>query len=121
MSGSAMKNLRIFSSLCGQKAMPYVIIVTTMWGYVPEELGVKREEELKRDVWKDMVADGCKIERFENTRSSAWRIIGGLADKPGIQVQLSREIVDGRLGLTQTIAGIASEDRERDSQDRIVV
>jgi hypothetical protein len=121
MSGSAMKNLRIFSSLCGQKAMPYVIIVTTMWGYVSEELGVKREEELKRDVWKDMVADGCKIERFEDTRSSAWRIIGSLADKPGIQAQLSSEIVDGRLGLTQPIAGIASEDHEQNFQDRIVV
>jgi len=117
-----MKNLRIFSSLCGQMAMPNVVIVTTMWRNIPEELGIRREEELKRDVWKDMVAGGCRTERFQDTHKSTWGIIGSLADKAPIQVQLSKDIVDGRLNIKETIAGIASAYHEQDYQpDRVVV
>ena len=74
MSGSTMKNLQIFSSLCGQMVMPNVVIVT-MWHNIPEELSIRREEELKKDVWKDMVAGGCRTEPFQDTHESAWGII----------------------------------------------
>jgi hypothetical protein len=106
MSGAAMKNLRLFSSLCGQKAMPNVVIVTTMWAYIPEDLGIRREEELKKEVWKDMVADGCRIERFDDIRESAWRIIS-LAKEDSAQVLLPREIVHTDLRLNETRVGIA--------------
>ncbi len=116
-----MKNLRIFSSLCGQMAMPNVVIVTTMWRNIPEELGIRREEELKKDVWKDMVAGGCRTERFQDTHESAWGIIGSLADKAPIQVQLSKEIVDGGLNIKETIAGISAYHERETQPDRIVV
>lgn len=69
-----MENLRLFSSLCGQQVMPNVVIVTTMWSDVPGEVGTKREEDLKRDVWTDMMP-GCRIERFKDTCKSTWDII----------------------------------------------
>jgi chromosome condensin MukBEF ATPase and DNA-binding subunit MukB len=107
MAGSVLKNLEIFASLCGQKAMPNVILVTTMWGDVQHEKGVRREEELKREFWKDMLANGCTTERFQDTFGSAWRIIDGLDDAQWARVQLSYEIVDRRMRLQQTQAGIA--------------
>jgi hypothetical protein len=101
-----MKNLRLFSSLCGQIAMPHVRIVTTMWCYVPKELGDRRQEELKGEVWKEMLDGGCSVQDFENTRESAWRVIDSLQNGPA-QVQLPNEIVVDHLRLNETAAGIA--------------
>jgi hypothetical protein len=76
MAGSLLKNLQMFASLCGQKAMKNVVIATTMWSEVKMESGVRREEELKRDFWHVMLAGGCRTERFEDTYESAWSIVG---------------------------------------------
>jgi len=86
--------------------MPRVVIATTMWSDVREEIGVRREHELKRDFWKDMLAHGCRTERFKDTYESAWRIIGSLAEKERAQVLLPSEIVDSHLKLNETQAGI---------------
>ena len=105
MSGSVMKNLQIFASLCGQQAMPHVILVTTMWGELKEEAtGVRREEQLKAVFWKDMLADGSMTERYDHTRESAWRIVGSLVDRDHAPVLLSREMVDHELSLSETTA-----------------
>jgi len=81
MSGSAMKNLRLFSSMCGKDAMPNVVIVTTMWSKVSEVEGTERETDLKRDVWNEMLGGGCSVVRFKDTLDSAWDIIGNIPQK----------------------------------------
>jgi chromosome condensin MukBEF ATPase and DNA-binding subunit MukB len=101
-----MKNLRLFSSFCGQMAMPHVKFVTTMWCYVPEELGTRRQEELKGEVWREMLDDGCSVQRFENTYQSAWRIIGKLRNHDRAQILLPDKIVGTRLQLNRTTAGV---------------
>jgi len=106
MAGSAAKNLRLFVDMCGQKAMTNVIIVTTMWSEVIEEDAVRREEELKRDFWNDLLASGCQVSRFQETRESAWSIVDGITGKLGAQVQISSEMVDFRRKLNETTAGI---------------
>jgi chromosome condensin MukBEF ATPase and DNA-binding subunit MukB len=108
MTGSMVKNLRIFTSLCGQKAMPNVIIATTMWDKVDKEEGIQREQELKDELWKDILAQGCRCKRFENTYESAWHIVSDLVDveKDRAPVLLPREIVDTHLRLNETKAGI---------------
>jgi hypothetical protein len=88
MTSSLLNNLQTFASFCGQTAMPNVVITTTMWGKVDDEEGDQREEELKNDFWKEMVAQGCKTERFDNTYESAWRIIGSVAGKAGIPSEI---------------------------------
>jgi len=105
MSGSAMKNLRLFSSICGQEAMKNVVIVTTMWSKVSEVEGTERERDLKRDVWNDMLSSGCSIEHFKDTHRSAWDIVGSIEKKEQTEVQLPREIVDTRLRLNETQVG----------------
>ena len=97
MTGSVLKNLQIFASLCGHKAMPNVVIATTMWGKVSKEEGNEREDELRRDFWGEMVAHGCRTERFENTYDSAWRIIGSVVGKDGVSSEIvgnARQIAD---------------------------
>lgn len=75
MDGSLLKNLQIFAKLLGPKAMPNVVIATTMWSEVSDDEGMRREHDLQR-LLQDMVADGCRIQRFNNTRDSAWNIVG---------------------------------------------
>jgi len=106
MKGSALKNLRMFGDVLGNKAMPNVIMVTTKWNNVGKE-GVKREQELKTHFWKDMIAGGCGIARFEDSYDSAWNIIGSFRGEHTAQVQLPREMVDSKHRLNETQAGIA--------------
>jgi hypothetical protein len=60
MPGSVLMNLQVFAAMCGQTAMPNVILATTMWDLVDEQLGYARAQQLKNKFWKDMVADGCR-------------------------------------------------------------
>jgi len=60
-----------------------------MWSDVREDTGARREEELKREFWNEMLANGCRTERFEDTHDSAWRIIGSLAETIKPQVAVS--------------------------------
>jgi len=94
MSGTAIKSLRLFSGLCGQKTMPNVVIVTTMWTLVPDEWGTKREEVLKAEVWHDMLRDGCKTERFKDTYESAWDIVRSVLQKDSSVAPFDREKID---------------------------
>jgi len=105
MSGSLQKNLLLFKSLCGQEAMPNVVIATTMWRRVWGTEGEDREARLKSAYWADMMAQGCRVERFQDTYDSAWIIIDGRFEKDA-KVRVSREMVDRRLQLKQTQAGI---------------
>lgn len=106
MSGAAMKNLRLFSSLCGQKVMPHVVVVTTMWGKVNREEAVKWEDVLKQEVWQDKLGKGYSVSRFEDTYASAWDIIGSLTQKnSGMTLLIQEEMTLGKP-LDQTRAGI---------------
>jgi hypothetical protein len=97
MTGSLLNNLNLFVNLCGQNAMPNVILATTMWSEVRETTAVRREDELRKGFWKDLVAAGCRIERFEGTHESAWRIIRDVLQKSSINVIIQEEMGrDGR-------------------------
>lgn len=106
MAGSVLKNLQMFARLCGQKAMPSVVLVTTMWCGVDSETGTRRENQLMDGFWTEMVTNGCRVERFDNTYKSAWCIIGGLAEKRTADMLLPREMVDLKMRLNETQAGV---------------
>jgi len=105
MAGSPLKNLQMFASMCGQQAMPSVVLCTTMWNEINEPTGDRRENELKDNFWKDMIAQGCRVVRFRDSKESAWEIVGRLPPaKRG--VILSTEIVDDKKNLNETAAGV---------------
>jgi len=118
MSGSLMKSLLLFTSLCGQKEMPNVVIVTTMWSEVKQSRGEEREEELKRVFWAEMIRQGCRVERFQDTAESAWGIIGNL-DKEQIPAENSlraQEVKQRSMELRANLHQSAvKDDRKRKS------
>jgi len=105
MAGSPLKNLQMFASMCGQQAMPSVVLGTTMWNEVNKGTGERREAELKTNFWKDMIEQDCRVERFHDSYESAWEMIGKLP--PASEgVILSTEIVHDKKNLNETAAGV---------------
>jgi len=107
MAGSPLKNLRMFGKLCGDEALPNVILATTMWDRVDPSTAVRREDELKRDFWKRMLALGSPVVRFHGTFESAWQIIDLVANKSRVDaLLLQEELVNLKRQLSETQAGM---------------
>jgi hypothetical protein len=97
----------LFQTLCGTAALTNLILVTTMWDTVKEEMGLKREKELCSGMWKSMLELGCRTARFANTFDSAWRIVKLLADNPRrIPLALQVEMVDKQQRFPSTSLGL---------------
>jgi len=89
-TGSLLRNLRLLADLCGQPAMPNVVI--TMWSRVDADDGTQREQEL-RTFWKDILDNGGRTERFNGTYESAWGIIGSIMqNNAGTTVTIQQEM-----------------------------
>ena len=106
MAGTPLTNLRMFEKLCG-KEFSGIILTTTMWSEVDEELGAERERELKDKYWKSMIGRGSSVKRFLYTRQSAFEILMPMleeADKRSALL-LQTEMNDLQLQLGETSAG----------------
>lgn len=82
--------------------MSCMVIGTTGWSEIKEEAGVQREKELE-PFWQDMIVNGCTVERFRDSRNSAWDIID-MANRQQ-NVALSTEIVKEKKRMNETAAG----------------
>jgi len=78
VSGSILRNFNVFEGICGKDFCTRITLVSTMWGDVREEIGCRREQELKDDYWRDVIAAGASTARFEATFKSAWTILGNI-------------------------------------------
>ncbi|KAI6010020.1 P-loop containing nucleoside triphosphate hydrolase protein [Pisolithus marmoratus] len=104
-----LKNLRVFEKLCGKNALPKVILVTTMWDEVDDDVGEERLRELKDTRWKTMILQGSKTHKYMNTRKSAMQLIRPIIhwqqEMTQKGVQLQEETSALGLGLGETISG----------------
>lgn len=110
MSGSPLKNLRMFGKLCGDSAMSKVVLVTTMWQNLlgNTDLGDEREKELKEKFWKPMIERGSEVDRLTTaTSDAAWEVIHNLIDGRNKRqsVLIQEELVDLGIKLNETEAG----------------
>jgi len=108
MSGTVLKNFRLFEQLCGD-TFSNIVLTTTMWGDVDEWVGAGREEELKREYWRPMIKRGSYVKRFLYTKESAFEILSPFlaeANRRGALL-LQREMNDDGLQLKETSAGKA--------------
>lgn len=109
VGGSAMKNLRMFKKLCGEDALPSVVLVTTWWNGVDAATGAQRETELAtRDAfWAGLISKGSRMFRQDNGVFSARHIIDYLVNrKRPVTLKIQKELVDDKKTLDQTGAGI---------------
>ncbi|KAI6022643.1 P-loop containing nucleoside triphosphate hydrolase protein, partial [Pisolithus marmoratus] len=70
---------QMFKELCGKDNLKNIILVTTMWDEVTEEVGSACEQELCANFWQTMITLGPTVHHFEGTTESAWKIINSLS------------------------------------------
>ncbi|OCL07324.1 hypothetical protein AOQ84DRAFT_276934, partial [Glonium stellatum] len=106
MPGSALKNLTMFRRLCGPKALGNVVLATTFWESLPDELAEKREKELrdKEDFWGGMIQKGSVVRRLRRGFDSAIRIVGEIALKNKVTFQAQDEMVNQNMSPQKTTA-----------------
>ncbi|KAF9444021.1 kinase-like protein [Macrolepiota fuliginosa MF-IS2] len=112
MAGTPLKNLDMFKKLCGGDFFEKVILMTTMWpegdSDVDKEIYTRREQELFKIYWAEMIRKGSLTHRFMNTQASAWEILDcvvadGECRRRWINIQ--KELVDQGRSLSATGAG----------------
>ncbi|KAL4078012.1 P-loop containing nucleoside triphosphate hydrolase protein [Scleroderma citrinum] len=108
MAGTPLRNLNMFKELCGRDNFKNVVLVTTMWDEVLEDVGLQREKELQSEFWKTMIRLGSTTRRFHLTEESAWEIINTIsASLPEERrpLLIQQEMVDEHKPLHKTSAG----------------
>ncbi|KAG6327819.1 hypothetical protein ID866_11270 [Astraeus odoratus] len=103
MTGTPLTNLQLFQKLCGGKAMSHVVLTTTMWDEVDEEVGNDRLAELQRTYWKTMIARGSTSFRYWNSAESARELLGQIADRKGREVRV-KEVMGEDMEIATTEA-----------------
>ena len=115
LMNTTRRNLDIFYQLCGEKALARVVLGTTNWGEVEENVGEKREEQLAKTFWNTMTASGSKSLRFDQTERSARAFLDAILDQLEFGengeilndnvLQIQNEIVDLERRIPETAAG----------------
>ena len=106
MEGSAMRNLRMFRSLCGQEALSNVFLTTTQWSRVDWTEGEFREDNLREDgLWGGLIGKGATLQRFHGTRESGLELIRKLMSNRPERLDIQDQIVEKRMTLIETDAG----------------
>jgi hypothetical protein len=104
MECSENLNLRMFKKLYGRNNLKNVILGTTMWELVPDTDGVRRENDLKTEFWKDMVDKGSTVERIYKRPKWAKNLVRKLLNNEPMVTRFQEQIIAGKA-LAETDAG----------------
>lgn len=124
MQGSARKNIMMFKKLCGDDALKNVILATTMWDLVDEDVGAAREKQLieTKEFWGYMASKGSKTYRHDNTHQSAMELIGHFVEADSkMTLEIQEEMVDQHKSLDGTAAAAAVEAKIEQERARFAV
>ena len=97
----------MFRKLCGTESMNNTLLVTNVWGKVEPGEGEQRERELCSEgtFWSAMVAQGAKVERHDDTRRTALRLVESPLEKTPVALNIQKQLVDDGKTLIDTDAG----------------
>jgi len=77
--GSLLKHLLIFDRFTRDHGFQNVIVTTTMWDEIEQQVGAAHEEELKSKYWEPILGHST-TRRFLNSRLSAFTVLEGFID-----------------------------------------
>ncbi|KAF9039036.1 hypothetical protein BJ165DRAFT_1495954 [Panaeolus papilionaceus] len=109
VAGSKKKLIALFKELLGPGRAKSVTIITTMWDELWTEAQRERAEnryrQLESEHWKDLIDQGAKIVKFQNTQESAFQILHNVVK----HLPNSKEYagLDSGKPIRKTSAGIA--------------
>jgi hypothetical protein len=103
----------MFQNLCGPDASKNIIVLTTFWDRVTDEIGTQREKQLKETFFKQLVDCGACFMRHDRTFRSAQDVLRHILPLVPMDTLIGKEIVDDGKNLDQTAAGsVHSKDVE---------
>jgi hypothetical protein len=115
MKSTTIRNHDMFHKICGDKALARVIIGTTNWGEVDENVGKMREKQLADNFWKTMIDMGSKVLRFDQTKGSALAFLDTILGQldfgengeitNDIALRIQEEIAELDRSIPETTAG----------------
>ena len=110
MAGSAFRNLKIFTKMLGNDALPGVLLVTTHWDALSDlQIGQNREKKLIDEYWKPLIAQGARYARFDGSTASARTIVQNALNQrtvfSPVPLNIQQEMIDQRLQIPETAAG----------------
>ncbi|KIM73228.1 hypothetical protein PILCRDRAFT_15418 [Piloderma croceum F 1598] len=83
------------------------------------ENGARREKELKETFWKDLLDEGCRVERFEDTYESAWLIVDRLAMEDRAKMRLTHEMTEAGITLNDKLKRVIIARKEASRRLRV--
>jgi hypothetical protein len=108
MRGSARRNLFMFKKLCGKEAEKNVVLATTMWEkMVDQNEAQRRDDQLRKEYWGEMIDNGSTTVRHYNNQESAITIVEKilcLNDGVPTVLAIQQEMAEGKQ-LVDTGAG----------------
>jgi hypothetical protein len=115
MKDTTLRNLKMFSQLCGDNALARIVLGTTNWGEIDKDVGEKREQKLDKTFWSTMTASGSKSLRFEQTHVSARAFLDAILNqlefnenegilKDNIVLRSQDELVELERRISETAA-----------------
>ena len=122
MAGTPLKNLRTFHDLSKEYGFRNVVITTTMWDEVDEDLGGAREGELKSKYWEPILGYSTTKRFLKNSRQSAFLVLEGFIDTANVDFSLllqqelacmREHIGDNTVGL-DLLSKVESSVKEQD-------
>jgi len=102
--GMPLRNLNMFNQLCGMGNFENIVLVTTMWDKVSEDVGLWHEKELQNNIWQWMARLGSTTHRFLLTEESARDIISTISVSLPDERHLP-QILDESKPLHETLTG----------------
>lgn len=114
--------LEILKRICGDDALRSVMVVTSRWDRVEEDMGSRREAYLRKTFMPDLLSKGSTMGRFYGSRKCAVALVSQLLAKKPTSLRLQLEIVKAKKHVEETAAGryIGPDprDQRRDSERR---
>jgi hypothetical protein len=116
MGGSALRNLRMFTKLCGANNLKSVVLATTHWTNLEtgvtmsESTGQARVKELieTQGFWGGMVERGSRVVKHDGTKGGALKIVSDIIDrKVRVVLDIQRQLIDQHRDLNDTDAAQA--------------
>lgn len=110
LTNSARRNLMLFNKLCGEDALPNVVLGLTKTERIERIDMMRREANLKVQHWNKMIEKGVRIFHISSQHSSdqAWELLKSILTdySNNIVLNIQREIVEKKKLVPQTEAGI---------------
>ena len=106
VKGSEKRRLRLFEKILGEAAFSHVVIATTMWSELNNNVdGESRVTERMSDYWGDLLRGGAMVAEHDNTREGAIGIIELLVGKGTVTLRMQEELEESDGRVMGTAAG----------------